>query len=213
MRAVFAVAIVSMCSTAAPVVIDRIAIIVNDRVVKDSDIEREIRVTDFLNGDPLQFTAEARRKAADRLIDQTIIRREMRVAQYPEATREEIDQLLTEIRKQRFGTDTAFGSQLKRYGITEEELRRHLAWQITVLHFIEQRFRPGILISNEEAQRYFEQHRAEFQKRAAIPVSLDDVRAAVEDQLAGERVNKEFFAWLDQSRKAARIEYREASLQ
>ncbi len=43
------------------VIIDRIAIVVGDSIVKDSDINRDIRVTSFLNGDPLDLSDKARK--------------------------------------------------------------------------------------------------------------------------------------------------------
>ena len=55
-------------------VIDRIAVVVGKIAIKASDIRREMRITQFLNREPVSETAEARKKAAERLIDQAIIR-------------------------------------------------------------------------------------------------------------------------------------------
>ena len=72
---------------ASAVIVDRIAIVVNDRVIKDSDISRDIRIIDFLNGDQLDFSEAARKKSAQRLIDQQLIRREVQVGGYPRPRR------------------------------------------------------------------------------------------------------------------------------
>ncbi len=53
-----------LAASAQSVVIDRIAIVVNNSIIKDSDIARDLRLTDFLNGDPLNLDPEARKKAA-----------------------------------------------------------------------------------------------------------------------------------------------------
>jgi hypothetical protein len=45
------------------VIIDRIAIVAGNGIVKDSDIERDIRVTQFLNGQPLDLGLAARKAA------------------------------------------------------------------------------------------------------------------------------------------------------
>ena len=73
-------------------IIDRIAVVVGNGVVKDSDIDRDIRVTAFLNGEPLDFSASARKKSAAHLIDQIFIRREIRDRRgYLTATLQETD--------------------------------------------------------------------------------------------------------------------------
>lgn len=209
MKRLCTLALLASCSMQGAVVIDRIAIVVGGQPIKDSDIRQEVRVTDFLNGDPLDLSAQARKTAANRLIDQALIRHEVQVARYSEATPQEVDELLAQIRKQR--GDLA--SALRRYGITEEQLRRHLSWQLTVLHFIEQRFKPGILVTDADVQQYFEQHKSEFQKTSGQRVTLDQkVRDKIDAQLTGERVNEAFYNWLDATRKAANIKYLEADL-
>src|ERR1700733_3509225 len=58
------------------VILDRIAVIAGTHVIKASDIDRDTRLTDFLNRAPLDFSADAKREAAERLITQQIIRDE-----------------------------------------------------------------------------------------------------------------------------------------
>ena len=73
------IAVLSLLAFQTPraIVLDRIAVVVGKVAIKSSDIERDIRVTAFLNHEPLVFTPDARKKAADRLIDQQIIRQEI----------------------------------------------------------------------------------------------------------------------------------------
>ena len=79
------------------VVIDRIAIIAGNSIIKDSDIERDIRITGFLNHDALQFSDATRKEAASRLIDQSLIRREIQVSQHPYASDQNVNQFLDQI--------------------------------------------------------------------------------------------------------------------
>lgn len=213
MRGALLIAAMICAHAGGAVVLDRIAVTVGTDVIKDSDIVRDIRVTSFLNREPLALTPESRRKAAERLIDQELIRNEAEVGRYTEATPEDIDKLLAQIRSGRFPSDDAFRSELKRYGLTEEQLRNQLRWQLNVLNFIEQRFRPGVLVSDEEVEKYFQENRAKFRQTAAgKAVTLEDARDEIVEQLAGERVNKEFFDWLERARRRANIRYREAAL-
>ena len=48
------------------VVIDRIAVIAGTHVIKLSDIDRDNRLTNFLNKTPLDFNAAAKREAVER---------------------------------------------------------------------------------------------------------------------------------------------------
>jgi hypothetical protein len=197
----------------AGVVIDRIAVIAGNSVIKDSDIERDIRVTDFLNRDPLEFSAASRKRSADRLIDQALIRREIEVAQYPFATDNDVNGFLQQVRKQQFKNDADYQQSLREYGITEAQLRRALKWQLTVLHFISARFRPGVLITDQDITQYYNEHAAELAgHNSGKQLSLEEARPLIERQLTGERVNQQFETWLDETRKVANVQYREASL-
>jgi uncharacterized protein YqeY len=195
-----------LCSAANAVIIDRMAVVVGTRVIKDSDIERDIRLTDFLNGDKLDLSSAARRKAAQRLIDQALIRQEVDTGRYTAPSADEIQSFLKQVRSHR--------DSLQSYGITQQELDSQVRWQITVLHFIEQRFRPAVLVSDQEIQDHYRAHTAEFRdaKTGKIP-PVDDVRDQIQDILAGPKVTKEFEDWLDRTRKRTTIEYREASLE
>jgi uncharacterized protein YqiB (DUF1249 family) len=111
----------------------------------------------------------------------------------------EAEQLLAQIRKDRYPDAAQFRDALGRAGISEAELKQQLLWQLTVLRFIDARFRPEVVISDEEIARY----------RSTHPMS----EQAASDQLAGERINTLLDDWLKQARSQARIEYLEKSLQ
>ncbi len=199
-------------SIASSTIIDRIAVIVGNSIVKDSDIERDLRVTAFLDGAPLDLGREARKKAAKRLIDQIFIRREIRLGDYPAATPEEASQQLDTLKKQKFKTNAAFQNALARYGLTEADLRSQFQWQLTVLRFIDARFKPAVLVSDQEIERYYGAHRAELAREHPGKTSLHDLEDTVRDILTGEKVNQLFFSWLDEQRQGVKIEFREASL-
>lgn len=193
------------------VIIDRIAIIVGNSIIKDSDIERDIRATGFLNGTPLKFGAPERKAAADRLIDQAIIRREIRIGDYPRATFQEADQQLEKLETQRFKSRGAFEKALNQSGLTLLDLRAEFRWQLTVLRFIDQRFKPAVLVSDRDVTDYLHKHEAALRRKDPGD-SGDELRDAARDILTGEQVNKLFFDWLEQQRKEAKIQYLEESL-
>lgn len=211
MRYRIAILLVLVNVTALAVIIDQIAVIVGDSIVKDSDITRDIRVTDFLNDQRLDFSASARRKAANRLIDQIFIRKEIDLGNYPTATLQEADKQLDNLKAQRFKTETAFHQALRRYGLTELDLRTQFQWQLTVLRFIDARFKPAVVVTDSEITQYYQEHEAALD-RAEPGKSLNDLQNQIRDTLTAEKVNQQFFAWLDQQRKNAKIRFCEEGL-
>ena len=191
---------------AQAVVVDRIAIVAGNHIVKDSDIERDIRVVAFLNREKPDSSAAGRKQAAQRLIDQTLIRRDIELARYAEADPKEVEQMYGQVRA-RYQTQDRFQAALRESGISEAELRRALTWQVTVLRFIEQRFRAAAAVSDEAARQYYQQHRSEFQN-----ATYAQARPRIESVLRGNEINQAFYAWLEQARGAAKIRYLEEEL-
>lgn len=198
-------------SLALGVIIDRIAVVVGNSIIKDSDIDRDIRVTSFLNREPLDFSNAARKKAASRLIDQIFIRREIQIGDYPAATLQETDRQLDSLKKQRFPSNSAFEQALGQYGLTTLELRTQFQWQLTVLRFIDVRFKPAVLVTDDEIEKYYHEHAAALRKQYPGK-TLDDLSEQIRGILSGERVNQQFFRWLDYQRKNNKIQFREESL-
>jgi argonaute-like protein implicated in RNA metabolism and viral defense len=149
---------------ASSVIIDRIAVIIENRIVKESDIKRDIRVTSFLNSETPDFSVASQRKALNRLIDQVFIRREIEVGDYPTATLQQ-----------------------------------------------DVRFKPAVLITDDEVQEYYREHAAALH-RDYPGKSSDDLMQRIREILTDEKVNQQFFTWLDERRKGTKVEFRETSL-
>jgi peptidyl-prolyl cis-trans isomerase SurA len=190
-------------------VIDRIAVTLDNQVITQTEILLEIRLTAFLNGDSLDFSSGSRKKAAERLVEQKLVRKEMEPAQYTEAGPDEIESMLKEVRAQRFHDAAQYRTALENYGITEQDLKTHLLWQITFLHFIDLRFRPGIHVSDDEIRKYFDQELPKLQKKAGTDnaITFDDLRDKLEENLTGQHIDKQVDDWLAQARKRAHIEF------
>lgn len=205
--------LIALCVSLQATIIDRIAIVVNNQVIKDSDIGRDLRVVDFLNQEKLVVDPATRRTAANRLIDQVVIRREIQVGEYQTPSQSEADKLFAQIDKDRFANQAALLKALGQYGLTEDQLKQYLLWQLTVLRFIDQRFRPAVLVTDQEVEQYYNEHQSQFhQAGSAQPKSLDEARGEIQQSIAGERMNKLFYAWLEARRKSANIQYMEAGL-
>ena len=190
-------------------IIDRVAVSVGNHVVTTSDIDREIRVTAYLNGAKLELTPAVRRATADRMVEQTLVRTELETSRYPTPPPSEIDPILAQLKKERFPTDADFQHSLAEYGITEQDVRDELLWQRTLLSFLDVRFRPSVQVSDKEIQDYFDKIvKPAFQAaHAGQTVSIDDYRDQIEATLTGQREDQEMTKWLDQAKKRTEIAY------
>ena len=124
-------------------VIDRVAVTAGKDVITESEVVEEIRLTDFLNQSPLDLGPAARRAAAERLVDQYLIRNEMRLEGFPQPQAGSADQTLHQFNQSHFHTPAQYQASLQKYGITEEELQQDLLWQVAALRFTQQRFGQG----------------------------------------------------------------------
>src|ERR1700733_9579011 len=145
-------------------IIDRIVITVGNQVITQSQVDDEVRVTAFLNREKLDLSADARKQAADRLIEQALIKREMDLSHYPLPELSDAGESLQSI-KAMYSSEAEFQSALDGYGISSDELTRRLWWQLTLLRFIDYRFRPGIQIPPADVQAYYRQQVSEWEQK------------------------------------------------
>jgi peptidyl-prolyl cis-trans isomerase SurA len=207
-----AVMMVTGCVLSGAVTVDRISVIVGKRVVKKSDIERDSRLTQFLNRQAPTVTPAALRQSADRLVEQEIIHNEIAIEGITQPADGDADAMLQQLRRDRFGGSAEqMRADLARRGITEDQLRQHLRWELTVLRFIDQRFRPGVLVTDEDVRAYYNEHLADLRKQYPKDNSFEALEPRIRRTLEGEQINKRFEEWLQEARQQTRIEYREAA--
>ena len=200
--------------SASATVIDRIAVIVDKHVIKTSDIDRDLRATEFLNGTPLDLSVDAKRKAAERLIDQSIVREEIEKGVYSQSSAADVNGMWKQLLVDRFGgSQTRLNQELSRYGLTEEQLRMETQWQLDVLKFIDQRFRPGVLVTDEEVHSYYDGHLADLERQFPQLKTYQAMEPKIRASLEGERLNQNFEQWIAEARKRDRIEYRQGAFQ
>jgi hypothetical protein len=196
-----AAALLLMCVGYAEI-IDRVAVTVDKRVVTESEIMRQIRITAFLNNEQPDFGPANRRATANRLVEQLLIRREIEGSGYfgdPETPFENYAQL-----KQRFKTPDEYTQALARYGIRDKDVRESLEWQAMLLDFISLRFRPGVQIPPSEIREYYDAQVA--QDPGKLP-PFDDAKDDIEEILTQQRVDNALDRWLGQARTQSRIRY------
>jgi len=81
-------------------VLDRVALVVDKRVITLSDVLQEARLAALQDRKPVDLSPAGRKLAADRLLDRSLLDREMELNRYPQAERSEAEALLEQVKKQ-----------------------------------------------------------------------------------------------------------------
>lgn len=189
-------------------IIDRVAVTVDRMVITQSDVLTHIRVAAFLDDRQPVVSPETRRQAARQLVEQLLIRREMEISRYPAPDVRDVEALLESLRQERgLGDRESYAAALDEYGISEQDVRDSLFLQLTLLRFIEFRFRPGIALEDAEVEEFYARRVAEDGDNGVTP-ELDDIRDEIEEFMIQQRVDEELDTWLERAAGDADIRYR-----
>ena len=183
-------------------VLDRVAVTVGNDAITESEVMEEIRITDLLNDEPLDFSPAARRAAAERLVDQYLIRRELAGGTYASPNAPKADELLADFVKTHFHGRAEFEQKLKHYGVSEDELKSHLLFQLQAIAFTDLRFSTG---SPTEADR--------ATTPAADTAAADRSAANAPTAASDANIDQRFDEWLKQIRSQTRIEFKKEAFQ
>jgi len=196
-------------------ILDRIAATIDNRVIAESDIIREIRLGALLNGALPDFSGPAKQAAAQRLVERALMRREMEFSRYPAPVEEEVLTSMQNWRREHFTTGEAYTKALGDAKINEPDLRRYLLEQLTTLRFIDYRFRPAVQVPSAEVKQYYEQRFLPQSRSSGVAKDppLDEVAERIEKILVEERVDRMLDAWLKDARSRTRIVLRPAVFQ
>lgn len=206
-----AVAFVALAAHAD--IIDRIAVSVGTQVITTDQINANIRIGAFLAHEPPKLTTDEKKKAAERLIEQALIKREMDLTHYPVPELSEADPLVKKVEAE-YPDHRTFLNALAKYDISEEDLRRHLWWQLTLLKFTDERFRPAVQVTNAEIRQYYRQQVAKWQDQGVKQIpTFEESREAMEKALTEERVNQVMDRWLGDARTQIDIRFRNGAFQ
>lgn len=190
-------------------VVDRVAVIVGKTVITESEILRQIRLVAFQNKEPLDFGNENKRAVAEKLVEQALIRREIESNRYVLGDLPDIGEMLEQFKAERFKSGEEYQAALRQYGITEEELRAQLNWQVTLIPFIDIRFRPAVQLTQTDVKDYYERELLpKWSSLTDKPPTLEEATPSIESILTSERADHALDRWLGQMRTQTRIRFR-----
>jgi len=208
-----ALAMVLVCDSRAGQVVDRVVAQVNGHVVLQSDWEEEVAFEAFSNGrDPDSFTEAERKAALDRLVDQELLREQVRPSQ--PAPADQVAAQVAEVRKLHpdCATDASWHTKLQRYGLTEASLKKRLSDDIQLMRLVEDRLRPSIQIDQHAVETYYHDHLLpDIKKTGGSAQPLTEVFTRIKDLLAEKKMNELLTGWLANLRSESHIATPESS--
>ena len=188
-------------------IVDRVVTKVNAHVVLQSDWEQEVAFEALANGrDPDAFTTAERKAALDRLIDQELLREQVRPSQ--PAPAEQVTARLAEVRKLNpdCAADEAWHAKLQRYGLTQSALEKHLGDEIQLMSLVEDRLRPSIQIDQQAVESYYhDQLLPEMKMAGTGETPLPEVFGRIKNLLAERKMNELLTGWLASLRSGSHI--------
>ncbi|MGH9557768.1 MAG: hypothetical protein ACRD30_00915 [Bryobacteraceae bacterium] len=201
-------AIVALAISCHAAILDRIAVTVGKRVITESDLIADIRLSAFLDRAPVDVSGEQRRKSADRLVDQMLILQEAAGGRAALASEDDVARALAQVKAQ-YGGEGNYRAALARYEVSEQDVKAHLLAGLRAMRYTDLRFRPEVQLSEDEIQDFYESL-AEQAREKRVPIaSLKDSRQQVENLLTDRRTAQALDLWLGGQRREIQILYRD----
>src|SRR5271165_510412 len=188
-------------------VVDRVVTNVNGHVVLQSDWEQEVAFEALMDGrDPDSFTTAERKAALDRLIDQELLREQVRPSQ--PAPSAQVNARAAEVRKLHpdCATEERWHAKLERYGLTQSALEKRLSDEVQLMKLVEDRLRPSIQIDQKAVESYYhDQLLPEITKAGGSAKPLTEMYDRIKTLLAEKKMNELLSGWLASLRSGSNI--------
>ncbi len=190
-------------------VIDRIIATVNGHVILQSDWDEALCYEALLTNRTLaRFTEDERRAVLDRLIDQELLREQMKSADFPHATDAEVAARVADARKQypQATSSDAWQGLLAEYHLAERDLLAHVRQQIDVMRLVDARLRPAVEIDSKSIEEYYrDQFVPKLKQSGASEVPLAEVSAKIRELLTEQKVSELLISWLQTLRSEGQV--------
>ena len=201
---------------AAGEVIDRIVATVNGQIILQSDLDEGMCYEALVNNRKLgDFNDEERRAVLDRLIDQELLREQMKSAEIAQTSDAEVAARAAEIRKlyPEAATDEGWKSVLSTYHLSEKDFLARLRRQIELMRLVDAQLRPKVEIDSKSVEAYYrEQFVPKLKESGASEVPLDQVSGKIRELLTEQKVGELLVSWLRTLRSEGSVNIPDAGL-
>ncbi|GEM_PF-765404 len=195
--------------------LDRIVATVDRHPITRSEVEQEAKFTHLINAEKGPITIQDEIAALGRLVDRSLVTNQIAVFGAIPISKEDLDNRISEIRKQIPGAETNLGwvRLLGENGLTQDDVAKRLTQEIETLRFIDLRFRSEVRVGPRAIQTYYDtKFVPEMKTKNLTPAPLDQVQDQIEAILREERVNALISDWLKSLRNQSRIQAFDPSL-
>jgi peptidyl-prolyl cis-trans isomerase SurA len=188
-----------------PVVLDRVVAIINGSVILESDVNEELR---FAELEPFSTTpgSDNLKRAMRRLANRTLILQQMKEQDQLGVTvpDEDVQKAISDLREHlpqcrtyHCTTEEGWKAFLAAHDLTETEVFDHWKQRLSILRFIDLRFRSGVRIPSQEIEDYYKKSIVPvYQKQNQKPPTLDQLSLRIQEILLQQHVNGLLQDWL-----------------
>ena len=103
--------------------------------------------------------------------------------------------------------------QLAADGLTQDDLEKHLLWQLTLVRFIDLRFRPAIQVTAKDVQDYFGPGDRSPSRSPGEPAPPGRCARRDPGDALGQRADQQLDEWLKHAKTTTRIDYKKEAFQ
>jgi hypothetical protein len=186
--------------------IDRLIAAVNGIAITEGDLEiaRSLNAIIFYGKNT---NVAGRKEEIDRLIDQELMRQELKNFSLSGEEESSVEARMQSIREA-YASIGGPSALLKRLGLQESELISYIRLESSIMRFLDFRFRPFVNVSADEIRAYYETRLIPQLRESKIaPPALEHVSAKIETIVKEEKINAVLDQWMKDIRRNSRIEY------
>jgi hypothetical protein len=186
--------------------VDRLVAAVNGTIITEGDLDLA-RGLNALIFPGKRIEPDSRDEEINRLIDLELMRQELKNFSLGQEDESKVE---ARVQALRAAHDEAGGLHafLQKLGLQESELISYLKLELSILRFVDFRFRPFANVTAEEIKTYFENRLVPQLQKSKLEVPpLAQVSSRIEEILKEEKINAVLEQWIQDIRRNSRIEY------
>ncbi len=204
---IFGLLLLSAPSLWAGEVLDRIVANINGNVILQSDWDDEVKYECFMSNRSIRgLTQEDRNASLTRLIDQELLREQMRANDFKPAAADDVDNQIEGL-KQDYPRDhegKSWSAGLSSYGVSEAEVKGHVALELNQLRLVDARLRPSVQINAVDVENYYKEQLIP-KSPPTQPITLQEAAPKIRKVLTQQKIEQLLASWLETLRAQAQI--------
>jgi hypothetical protein len=188
--------------------LDRIVVTVNGNALLQSDWDGELRYESFMAARHFyEVTPSDRESALNRIIDQELLREQMRPADLKPASTAAVEAQFDFLKAQyqRQHAEQSWSASLDQYGISEAEIRAHVQAELNQLRAIDLRLRPSVQVDTAAVETYYKE-KIVPQAAEKQAITLAEAEPKIREILVQQQMNQLLDSWLESLRSQAKIQ-------